>query len=167
LFAKVFKWRDGFNLSIVVAARAHELNPRLTASELKKIAQQVVNGEANGLSRKATAVAQAIIKGGKKGLLATAKRVLPALMFLSAAIAAKRGWGGQGHTGSGAWGAANEVARDAIAADLVEKIVFPRVLDTVDGVVNVIVPALNDPMRHRRVWRNGRWYDAQTWEPIE
>jgi hypothetical protein len=88
-------------------------------------------------------------------------------MFLSAATAAARGWAGQGHTGSGAWGAVNQSAREAIAADLVEKLVFPKVLDTVDGVVNVVVPALNDPTRHRRVWRNGCWYDAQTWSPIE
>jgi hypothetical protein len=64
-------------------------------------------------------------------------------------------------------GAANEVARDAIAAEPVEKLVFPKVLDTVDGVVNVLVPSLNDPTRDRRVWRNGRRYDSQTWEPIE
>jgi len=154
-------------LSVVVAARAKELNPKLTGPELKKIAQQFVNGEASGLSRRAAAVAQAIIKGGKKGLIATAKRVLPGLMFLSAATAAARGWAGQGHTGSGAWGAANEVARDAIAADLVEKLVFPKVLDTVDGMVKVLVPALDDPTRHRILIRNGRRIDMRTGEPID
>ena len=166
-FAKVFKWRAGFKQSVVVAARAKELNPKLTGAELKAIAQQFVNGESKPLSRAAASVAQTIIKGGTKGLMATAKKVLPGLMFLSAATAAKRGWTGEGHTGSGAWGAVNEAARDAMSADLVEKLAFPKVLDTVDGMVNVLVPALSDPTRHRRVWRNGRWYDAQTWLPIE
>jgi len=165
--ATALKWREGFNLSIVIAAAAKEYDPRLTRSDLKKIAQQIINGEANGLSRRAAAAAGALIKGGKKALMATAKRVLPGLMFLSAATAAKRGWSGEGHTGNGAWGAANEVARDAIVADLVEKIVFPKVLDTVDGVVDVLVPALNDPTRYHRVWRNGHWYRTDTWERIE
>ncbi len=167
LFKIAFKWREGFTLSTVVAANAHEYDPRLTGPELKKIAQAFVNGNAKGLSRRAAIVAKKIAEGGIKGLMGTAKRVIPGLMFLSAAMAAQRGWAGQGHTGSGAWGAANEVARDAIAAELLEKIVFPKVLDTVDGIVNVIVPALNDPTRHRRLWRNGHWINADTGELIE
>jgi hypothetical protein len=140
----------------------------LTGAELKAIAQHFVNGDkSKQLSRAAAKVAQTIIAGGKKALIATAKRVLPGLMFLSAATAARRGWAGQGHTGSGAWGAVNEAARDAISADLVEKLVFPKVLNTIDGVVNAVVPALNDPTRHRVIWRNGRRIDMRTGEPLD
>ena len=42
-FDTVFKWRAGFNQSIVIAARAAEINPKLTPAELKSIAQQIVN----------------------------------------------------------------------------------------------------------------------------
>jgi hypothetical protein len=58
-FATVFKWREGFKMSIVVAARAKELNPRLTGPELKAIAQQFVNGKSvKPLSRAAAKVAE-------------------------------------------------------------------------------------------------------------
>ncbi|HWA97517.1 MAG TPA: hypothetical protein VG713_03470 [Pirellulales bacterium] len=165
--ATALKWRTGFKQSIVVAARAAELNENLTGPELKVIAKLVVNGEAQALSPQAHAVAQTIIKGGKKALMATAKRVLPTLMFLSAATAAKRGWAGQGHTGTGAWGAANEVARDAIAADVIEQMVFPAALGVVDGVTNIVAPGINDPTRYHRFKRNGVWIDAKTGLPSE
>src|SRR4029079_12501975 len=42
--AVVFKWRKAFLQSILVAHAAAEINPKLTAAELKAIAQQVVNG---------------------------------------------------------------------------------------------------------------------------
>jgi hypothetical protein len=142
LFETVFKWRRGFLQSIVVAHAAAEINPKLTAAELKTIAQQVVNGAPTKPLSKATA-AQAVIAGGKPLLKAVAKRILPALTFLSAAMAAKRGWAGQGHVGDGAWGAFNETMRDLMIADVVEPIVFPAVLDTVDGVTNLLAPGLN------------------------
>ncbi len=167
-FANIFKWRAGFNQSMVIAARAAELNPKLTGAELKAIAQQIVNGApTKPLSKAAARVAQSIIAGGKAALKATAKKILPGLMFLSAATAAKRGWAGQGHTGHGAWGALNEAARDIMSADLVEQIVFPKVLDTIDGFTNAVVPGLNDPSRFRYIRRGGRLYDMQTGRPID
>jgi hypothetical protein len=162
-FATVFKWRDGFNQSIVIAHRAAELNPKLTGPELKAIAQHFVNGPpTQPLSRAAAKTAAAIVKGGKAALRATAKRVLPGLMFLSAAMAAKRGWAGDGHTGDGAWGALNETTRDLISADLAESIIFPKVLDTVDGQINLVAPGLNEPSRRRYLRRGGRLIDLET-----
>ena len=167
-FKAVFEWRKGFNESVVVAKAALEANPNLTAAELKSIAQVFVNGKSTGrLTGRAARVIQEIVKNGKAGLKAIAKKVLPGLMFLSAATATKRGWSGEGHTGSGAWGAVNEVARDAIAADLVEKMTFPTVLHTVDGLVNLIAPGLNDPTRYRFLWRNGVRIDMRTGQPAE
>ena len=138
LFDTVFKWRAGFNRSIVVAAAAAEIDPKLTAAELKAIAQQVVNGApTKPLSKAAEKALQGVAAGGKALLKATAKKVLPGLMFLSAAMAAKRGWAGEGRYGDGAWGAGSEVLRDLVCADTVEQIVFPKVIDTVNGLVNL------------------------------
>ena len=168
LFDTVFKWRGGFNQSIVIAARAAEINPKLTAAELKSIAQQVVNGApTKPLSKAAAKALQGVAAGGKAALKATAKRVLPGLMFLSAAMAAKRGWAGEGGYGDGAWGAASEVLRDLVSADAVEQIVFPKVIDTMDGAVNLLVPGLNDPTKNRYLKRNGHWYDMQTGRQID
>ncbi|HVU87642.1 MAG TPA: hypothetical protein VHD36_10000 [Pirellulales bacterium] len=167
-FAMIFKWRAGFNESVVVAKAALAENPKLTAAELKSIAQVFVNGGSTGqMTRRAAHVVQAIVKNGKAGLKAIAKKVLPGLMALSAATAAKRGWAGEGHTGSGAWGTLNEVARDAAAAELVEKMAFPMVLHTVDGIVNLVVSGLNDPTRYRILWRNGVRIDMRTGQPVE
>ncbi|MES1213717.1 MAG: hypothetical protein ABUL64_03945, partial [Singulisphaera sp.] len=167
-FEKVFRWRKGFTQSVIVAKAALEKNPRLTAAELKGIAQMFVNGESSQLlSRRAAKVAQELIAGGRKGLIAIAKKVLPGLMVLTAATAAKRGWAGEGHTGEKLWGAANEVARDAMAADLIESLAFPTILHTVDGLVNLLVPALNDPTRYRFLWRNGQRIDMQTGRPVD
>jgi hypothetical protein len=83
-------------------------------------------------------------------------------MFLSAAMAAKRGWAGDGHTGDGAWGALNETTRDLISADLAESIIFPKVLDTVDGQINLVAPGLNEPSRRRYLRRGGRLIDLET-----
>lgn len=168
LFAKVFKWRKGFLQSIVVAHAAAELNPELTQAELKAVAQQIVNGApTKPLSRAAAKAAQSIISGGKAALKAAAKKVLPGLMFLSAAMAAKRGWAGQGHTGDGAWGALNEVTRDLILADVIEPIVFPAVLHTVDGLTNLLAPGLNAPGRDRYIRRGGRLIDLLTGRIID
>ena len=124
----------GFNQSIVIAARAAEINPKLTPAELKSIAQQIVNGApTKPLSKAATKALQGIAEAGKAALKATAKKILPGLMFLSAAMAAKRGWAGEGNYGKGAWGAGSEVLRDLVGADTVEQIVFPKIIDTVDG----------------------------------
>ena len=69
LFDTVFKWRAGFNQSIVIAARAAEINPNLTPAELKSIAQQVVNGApTKPLSKAATKALQGIAEGGKAAL---------------------------------------------------------------------------------------------------
>ena len=46
-FAKVFKWRAGFNQSVVVAAEALRRNRNLTGIELKGIAQAFVNGKSS------------------------------------------------------------------------------------------------------------------------
>ena len=92
-----------------------------------------------------TKALQGVVAGGKALLKRVAKKVLPGLMFLSAAMAAKRGWAGEGRYGDGAWGAGSEVLRNLVCADTVEQIVFPKVIDTVDGVVNLLVPGLNDP----------------------
>jgi len=163
LFAKVFKWRKGFLQSIVIAHAAAELNPKLTPAELKAIAQHIVNGAPlQPLSRAAAKTARAVVAGGKPLLKAVAKRILPALSFFSAAIAAQRGWAGQGHTGDGARGALNETVRDLMIADVIEPIVFPGVLDTVDGLTNLVVPGLNDPSKSRYIWRSGRLYDLET-----
>ncbi len=167
-YAMVFKWRAGFNQSVVVAAEALRRNRNLTGVELKGIAQTFVNGKSSQpLSNRAAKVAAAIVKGGKSGLMAMAKKVLPGLMFLSAATAAQRGWAGEGHTGTNLWGAANEVARDAMAADVIEYLVFSTTLRTIDGLVNLIVPGLNDPTRYRFLWRNGVRIDTKTGQPVE
>ena len=168
LFDTVFRWRPGFNKSIVVAAAAAEINPKLTEAELKAIAQQVVNGSpTKPLSKAAAKALQGVVAGGKALLTRVARKVLPGLMFLSAAMAAKRGWAGEGGYGDGAWGAASEVLRDLVSADTVEQIVFPKVIDTVDGAVNLLVPGLNDPTKNRYLKRNGRWYDMQTGRQID
>jgi hypothetical protein len=163
IFKTVFKWRKGFLQSIVVAHTAAEINTKLSAAELKAIAQQVVNGApTKPLSKAAAKAAQAVAAGGKPLLKEVAKRILPALTFLSAAMAAKRGWAGQGHTGDGAWGAFNETMRDLMVADVVEPIVFPTVLHTVDGLTDLLAPGLNAPGRDRYIRRGGRLYDLQT-----
>ncbi len=163
LFKRIFTWRRGFLQSIVVAHAAAEINPKLTPAELKAIAQQVVNGKpTQPLSKAAAKVARQVISGGKPLLRAVAKRILPGLVFFGTVAAAKRGWAGQGHTGDGAWGAFNEVARDLVIADVVEPVVFPAVLTTIDGITNAIVPGLNAPGRNRYIRRNGRLLDLET-----
>ena len=167
LFDTVFKWRGGFNQSIVIAARAAEINPKLTPAELKSIAQQIVNGApTKPLSKAAAKALQGIAEGGKAALKATAKKVLPGLMFLSAAMAAKRGWAGEGNYGDGAWGAGSEVLRDLVSADTVEQIVFPTVINTVDGLVDLLVPGLKDPTKKRYLRRHGHVYDMETGQQI-
>ncbi len=168
LLGKVFKWRKGFLQSLVVAHAAAEVNPKLTAAELKAIAQQVVNGGSKQpLSKAAAKSAQRVILGGKPLLKAAAKKILPGLVFFSAATAARRGWAGQGHTGDGAWGAFNEVARDLVIADVAEPIVFPAVLTTVDGITNILAPGLNAPGRNRYIRRGGRPIDRETGRIID
>jgi hypothetical protein len=168
LFDTVFKWRRGFLQSILVAHAAADINPKLTAAELKAIAQQVVNGApTKPLSKAAAKAAQAVIAGGKALLKGVAKKILPALTFLSAAMSARRGWAGQGHTGSGAWGAFNETMRDLMIADVVEPIVFPAVLHTVDGLTNLVAPGLNAPGRNRYIWRGGKRIDLETGRVID
>jgi hypothetical protein len=73
----------------------------------------------------------------------------------------------QGHTGDGAWGAMNEVARDVMIADVVEPVVFPAVFDTVDGVTNLLAPTLNAPGRDRFIRRGGRWIDLKKFPTID
>ncbi len=51
--ATALRWRTGFKQSIVVAARAAELNKNLTGPELKAVAKLIVNGEAQALSPQA------------------------------------------------------------------------------------------------------------------
>jgi len=166
--AVVFKWRKAFLQSILVAHAAAEINPKLTAAELKAIAQQVVNGApTKPLSRAAATAAKAVVAGGKPLLRMVAKRILPGLTFLSAAAAAGRGWAGQGHTGDGAWGAFNEIMRDVMIADVVEPIAFPSVLHTVDGVTNLLLPGLNAPGRNRYIWRGGKRIDLETGQIID
>ena len=168
LFDTVFKWRAGFNKSIVVAAAAAEIDPKLTAAELKAIAQQVVNrAPTKPLSKAAAKALQDVVAGGKALLKRVANKVLPGFMFLSAAMAAKRGWAGEGRYGDGAWGAGSEVLRDLVCADTVEQIVFPKVIDTVDGLVNLAVPGLNDPGKNRYLRRGGHVYDMQTGRQID
>jgi hypothetical protein len=165
---KVFQWRKGFLQSIVVAHAAAEANPKLTAAELKGIAQQVVNGKpTQPLSRAAKQAAQTVAAGGKTLLKKVAKKILPGMAFISAFAAAKRGWAGQGHTGDGAWGAMNEVTRDAMIADIVEPIVFPAVLDTVDGLTNLLAPGLNAPGRDRYKRQGGLLIDLETGRIID
>ncbi len=147
----------------MVAAAAAEINPNLTEAELKAIAQQVVNGASTKpLSKAAAKALKGVVAGGKALLTRVAKKVLPGIMFLSAAMAAKRGWAGEGRYGDGAWGAGSEVLRDLVCADTVETIVFPKVIDTVDGAVNLLVPGLNDPGKNRYIHRGGHVYDVQT-----
>jgi hypothetical protein len=168
LFDTVFKWRAGFNQSVVIAARAAELNPKLTAAELKAIAQQFVNGKpTKALSVAAAEAFQGIIEGGKNALKKTAKKVLPGLMFISAAMAAKRGWAGDSRYGDGAWGATSEVMRDLVSADLVEDIVFPKVIDMMGGMVDLLVPGLNGPMKKRYIRRGGHLIDMQTGQVVD
>jgi hypothetical protein len=49
----------------------------------------------------------------------------------------------------------------------VEKMAFPTVLHTVDGLVNLVAPGLNDPTRYRILWRNGVRVDMRTGQPVE
>ena len=78
-----------------------------------------------------------------------------------------RGWAGQGHTGDGAWGAFNETMRDVMIADVVEPIVFPAVLDTVDGLTDLLAPGLNAPGKGRYIRRGGRLIDLETGRIID
>ena len=82
-------------------------------------------------------------------------------------MAARRGWAGQGHTGDGAWGAFNEAMRDLMIADVVEPIVFPAVLHTVDGLTNLLAPGLNAPGRNRYIRRGGQRIDLETGRVID
>jgi hypothetical protein len=86
---------------------------------------------------------------------------------LSAALAAKRGWAGQGHTGDGAWGALNETARELMIADVVEPIVFPTVLSTIDGLTNLLAPGLNAPGKDRYIRRGGHLIDLRTGKIVD
>jgi hypothetical protein len=58
------------------------------------------------------------------------------------------------------------VLRDLVCADTVETIVFPKVIDTVDGMVNLVVPGLNDPGKNRYIRRDGHVYDMETGRQI-
>lgn len=163
LFEKVLKWRKGFLQSIVVAHAAAELNPKLTAAELKAIAQQFVNGKpTKPLSKAAAKAVRGLAAGGKSLLGAAARKIIPGLVLISTATAAQRGWAGQGHTGSGAWGAFNEAVRDLVIADTVETIVFPTAIHTVDGLTNLLTPGINAPGKGRYLRRGGRLYDLHT-----
>jgi hypothetical protein len=73
----------------------------------------------------------------------------------------------QGHTGDGAWGAMNEVARDVMIADVVEPIAFPAVLNTVDGVTNLLASTLNAPGIDRYKRQGGLLIDLQTGRIID
>ncbi len=77
-------------------------------------------------------------------------------------MAARRGWAGQRHLGDAAWGAFNETMRDLVIADVVEPIVFPAALHTVDGAMNLLAPGLNDPGRNRYIWRGRKRLDLKT-----
>jgi hypothetical protein len=61
----------------------------------------------------------------------------------------------------------NEVARDHMIADIVEPIVFPAVLDTVDGLTNLLAPGLNAPGKDRYIRRGGHLIDLQTGRIID
>jgi hypothetical protein len=52
-------------------------------------------------------------------------------------------------------------------ADVIEPIVFPTVLHTVDGVTNLLAPGLNDPGRNRYIWRGGKRIDLETGRVID
>jgi hypothetical protein len=65
------------------------------------------------------------------------------------------------------WGAFNETMRDLMIADVVEPIVFPAVLHTVDGLTNLLAPGLNAPGRNRYIWRGGKRIDLQTGRIID
>ena len=146
----------GFIQSITVAQAAKDMNSKLTSTELKSIARHIVNGDMERpLSRAAATIAKRVIVGGKPLLKAVAKRILPGLFFVSIATSAARGWAGEGHTGEGAWGAFNEAARDAMIADVVEPIVFPAVLNTVDGMTNLLVP--QPEQTRERALSSQRW----------
>jgi hypothetical protein len=163
LFEKVFTWRKGFLQSIVIARAAADLNPKLSPADLKAIAQQVVNGKpTTPLSRAAATAVKKIAAGGSQLLKVAAKKILPGLVFLNTAMAVERGWAGRGHTGDGAWGALNEAAREAMIADVVEPILFPAVLDTVDGATNLLAPGINASGRNRYIRRGRRVIDLDT-----
>jgi hypothetical protein len=82
-------------------------------------------------------------------------------------MAVRRGWAGQGHTGDGVWGALNEAARDLMIADVVEPIVFPTVLSTVDGITNLLAPGLKAPGKDRYIRRGGHLIDLWTGKVLD
>ncbi|HEY4759875.1 MAG TPA: RHS repeat-associated core domain-containing protein, partial [Thermoguttaceae bacterium] len=143
-FEVVFKWRKGFLQSLVVAERAAELNPSLTAAELKAIARAAVNKEPGGMSRAAMAVYGKLASGGKLGaraLGAAARKVIPGLIVYSFASAATKGYAGENvHGLSGFLGAGDEMFRELMLADLVESIAFPAIESAAGAVENIIVP---------------------------
>ena len=121
-FATILKWRKGYLESIVVAQRGPSLAPRSRA-ELKSISKAVVNGESAGLSEAALSVLGKLRVGGTAALRISAKKVVPVLVVYSFTMAAAKGYSGEGRQGmSGVGGAAAEMARDAVCADLVEDI---------------------------------------------
>lgn len=52
-------------------------------------------------------------------------------------------------------------------ADIVEPIVFPAVLDTVDGLTNLLAPGLNAPGRDRYKRQGGLLIDLETGRIID
>ena len=123
-FATILKWRKGYLESVVVAQRAVELGSTLTRVELKSISKAVVNGESSGLSEAALSVLGKLRSGGTAALCTVpAKKVVPLLVVYSFTMAAAKGSSGEGRQGmSGPGGAAAEMAREAVCADLVEDI---------------------------------------------
>jgi hypothetical protein len=98
---------------------------------------------------------------------AAAKKFLPGADILEHSDGREARLGGPRPYRRWRWGAINEVARDLMIADVVEPIVFPAVLHTVDGLTNLLAPGLNAPGRDRYYRRDGRTYDLRTGKQID
>jgi hypothetical protein len=131
--------------------------------ELKAIARAAVNKESAGMSRAAMAVYNQLAGGGKLGaraLGAAARKVVPGLVAFSFGSAAIRGYAGENiHGHSGVVGAADELAREAMCADLVESFVFPQVRAASDAALKVVVPGEGGLEAARERLNNDRYGD--------
>ncbi len=150
-FAKVATWRSGFLQSIKVAGELKGINPALSKYELKALAQTAVNGKASvagekyltgravdafNMLGKASAEERAAywVTGLKAAGLV--EKVGTGLFAFGIALGAVRGAMGQGHDPNmrGVLGAGLEAERELMAADLVEGIVFPKIVNTANAV---------------------------------
>jgi hypothetical protein len=139
----IFKWRQGFLDSIRVAEAAKAVNDKLTPKELKALAKYIVNKETTAeLTTAARQAYKSWLRMGKKAGLELLKKatkyVVPGLVALGYVQSAARGYAGDGQCGSGALGAAAEIGRDIVMAEIVEQELAPLMEEAMDTATAMI-----------------------------